>query len=205
MTKFGCVIADPPWKYGDQMLNMKSTGDGAAAKYACMSVEDICLLGRCPNDNGIPYLKGPLQIMGQEIADDAHLWLWVTNAFMEQGYRVVRAWGFEPKTIVTWVKGRLATDELKLAADGNLAPVLIQHIGQGHYLRNSTEHCIFAVRGRCPARVRNLPTAFIAPRGEHSKKPDTIHEWAELMSPGPYLELFARRRREGWTGVGNEL
>jgi len=162
---------------------------------------------------------GPLDndpLINDVIAEDAHLWLWVTNAFMEAGHRVARAWGFEPKTIATWVKGRLDVSFPDLMGTTSpernqipLVPKLVQHIGQGHFLRNSTEHIIFATRGRCPALVKNLPTAFVHPgRWEgrlHSEKPPTIHEWAEVLSPGPRLELFARRRRPNWDAVGDEL
>lgn len=195
--KYGCIIADPPWQYSDKMLDMKSTGDGAAAKYPCMTEFDI------QNFLATGSPEYPLGI-DEVIAPDAHLWLWTTNAFMEAGHRVARAWGFTPKTIVTWVKGRL--DIVKwIGPEQDPEVGIIYHIGQGHYLRNCTEHCIFAVRGSAPPKLRNVGTAFIAPRGKHSEKPDTIHQWAQLISPGPYLELFARRPHDGWTVYGNEV
>jgi len=195
MHLFRCVIADPPWPYTDKKAGMKKTGKGAESHYSCLSLEQI---RRFPFVESFGFLYSD-PLISDTIAPDAHLWLWVTNACMEPGHEVCRAWGFEPKTIVTWVKGRL--DVLKYPERARL----IQQIGQGSYLRNSTEHVIFAVRGTCPPRVRNLPTAFIAPRTEHSRKPDTIHEWAGQLSPGPYLELFATRERKGWTTLGDQL
>lgn len=179
---FGCIIADPPWAYRDRMLGMKSTGNGAAHWYEVMSVERISdfLAEQCV-----------------QVLDDAHLWLWATNAFVEQAHAVARAWGFEPKTIATWVKGRIDNGRL------------VSHIAQGRYLRNNTEHVVFAVRGRAKPAVRNIPTAFVHPGRwpgrKHSDKPYVIHEWAERMSPAPRLELFARRERAGWTCLGREV
>src|SRR5579859_4629931 len=155
--KYRCILADPPWSYSDKMLNMRSTGNGATAQYRTMDEQSIQMF--LLSESVGPLDNDPL--INDVIAEDAHLWLWVTNAFMEAGHRVARAWGFEPKTIATWVKGRVADGGTGRVFDGEITltencPRLIQHIGQGHYLRNSTEHVIFATRGRCPALVKNL-------------------------------------------------
>jgi N6-adenosine-specific RNA methylase IME4 len=114
----------------------------------------------------------------------AHLWFWVTNSFMEAGFKFLRAWGFEFKTILTWDK---------------------EKIGNGHYLRGQTEHVLFGTRGRAPILARNIPTIFRAPRGEHSEKPDAFYRLVERASPGPYLSLFERKQRgEGWSTWGDE-
>ena len=179
MQPFTTIVADPPWQYRDKL---KMGGDqagtphrghrGAESHYPCMATDDICALG------------GPGHLVGLPIAEPAHLYLWVTNAFMEDGHRVARAWGFTPRTILTWVKPQ---------------------IGMGHYFRNNTEHVIFAVRGTLPTLRRDCPTAFTANRRRHSQKPDEFFEIVESMSVGPYLEVFARRPREGWTVWGNEV
>lgn len=178
---FGTLVSDIPWQYHDKMEAMATTGFGAASQYECMSID---------------MAKKFLEIDHVEMAPQSHSWMWTTNAFIEQAHDVTRAWGFEPKTIITWVKGRIENGKL------------VSHIGQGRYLRNSTEHIVFGVRGKCPPNVRYLPTAFIYPSrwpGRlHSEKPP-IHKWAELLSPAPRLELFARRRRDGWECRGNEL
>jgi N6-adenosine-specific RNA methylase IME4 len=125
--------------------------------------------------------------------DNAHLYLWTTNAFMREAHEVAEAWGFKPKTIVTWVKTKVA----------DRASVSMR---MGYYFRGATEHCLFAVRGKMRLNVRNLPTAFLWPRiGQHSRKPDAFFEMVETATPGPYLELFARRARPGWTVWGNEV
>jgi len=116
--------------------------------------------------------------------EDAHLWVWGTNGLLDQAFTVVRAWGFSPLTIVTWCK---------------------RQPGMGSYLRNNTEHVILASRGRpITPHPRAASTWYIWPRGEHSRKPDGFYDLVEQVSPGPYLELFARRQRLGWDTWGNE-
>jgi N6-adenosine-specific RNA methylase IME4 len=116
--------------------------------------------------------------------DDAHLWLWGINSMMEEAHQVVRAWGFSPLTIVTWCK---------------------KQPGVGHYLRNNTEHVILASRGKpqTPA-TKPISTWYVWPRGAHSQKPDAFYDLVEQVSPGPYVEVFARRHRFFWDVWGNE-
>lgn len=167
MMKYRTIVADPPWAYGDKLrIGSGPKHRGADAHYQTKSLDWITSLP-----------------VGAVAEDDAHLYLWTTNAFMVEGHEVARAWGFTPRTILTWVKTQ---------------------IGMDHYFRNNTEHVIFAVRGSQPLKVRNAPTAFTAPRGEHSAKPECFIDLVESWSPGPYLELFSRRHRMGWDVWGNE-
>jgi len=123
--------------------------------------------------------------------DNAHLYLWTTNAFMEEAHQVARAWGFKPKTIITW--GKVYQVE----------PTRVS-MKTGFYFRGATEHVVFAVRGSLPVRG-TWPTLFLWPRiGKHSKKPEAFIDLVEQASPGPYVELFARRHRLGWDVWGNE-
>ena len=125
--------------------------------------------------------------ISQLAADDAHLWLWVTNATLRDGYDVAEAWGFTVRSPLTWVKFRL---------------------GLGNYLRNATEHLLFATRGRAPVNFRSQPTWINAPVQDHSHKPEEQYALIERVSPGPYLELFARRRpatTADWSVWGNEV
>lgn len=124
---------------------------------------------------------------------DAHLYLWFTNAFAVEAHEVCRAWGFEPKTIITWAK--------------------VQHedpskpsMKTGYYFRGATEHVLFGVKGSLKTQA-TLSTLFIHPRiNTHSEKPEKFYtDVIEKASPGPYLELFARRRRPGWRAWGNQL
>jgi N6-adenosine-specific RNA methylase IME4 len=117
--------------------------------------------------------------------DNAHCWLWVTNNTIRQGYEVLDAWGFVVKGVLTWIKPRL---------------------GLGQYLRNSTEHLLFATRGRAPALFNRQPTWFTAPVQDHSHKPEEQFAIIERISPPDYLELFARRKHSPkWDVWGNEI
>lgn len=133
------------------------------------------------------------RIMGLPVAElaapDAHLWLWTTNALLPRAYEVARAWGFTVRSPLTWVKFRLG-------------------LSGPSQLRNATEHLLFCTRGRAPVGFRSQPTWFNAPVAEHSRKPAEQFAIIERVSPGPYLELFARRRPESradWAVWGNEV
>jgi N6-adenosine-specific RNA methylase IME4 len=120
--------------------------------------------------------------VGTIAATDAHLWLWGVNGLMEEAFTVVRAWGFKPVTMVTWCKP---------------AP------GVGHYLRNNTEHIVFATRGKpMTPDDKPLSTWYVWPRAAHSAKPSGFGDLVERVSPGPYVELFARSPRLGWDSWG---
>lgn len=117
-------------------------------------------------------------------ADNSHCWLWVTNATVHAGKEVLDAWGFTYRSILTWIKPRF---------------------GLGQYLRTQTEHILLGTRGRAPMQFRGQGSWFYAPVQEHSRRPDEIFAIIERCSPGPYLELFARRKRPGWHAWGNEI
>jgi N6-adenosine-specific RNA methylase IME4 len=186
-VKYRTIVADPPWPYAPRGggFNLRSStahrarsgGDNALGvnsveRYSPMTIEAICALSPPADDN-------------------AHLHLWTTNAFLDEAHDVVRAWGFAPKTVCTWVK---------VQPDGKTPSMKT-----GHYFRGATEHWIFAVRGRVPFPDGvALPTAFLWPRLTHSVKPDAFYDVVERVSPGPYLEMFARRARFGWSYWGDE-
>ena len=115
----------------------------------------------------------------------AHLYVWTINAYVEETYDIVRHWGFRPSTLLTWCK----------APNG---------IGLGGTYSLTTEHVLFARRGVLPAARRVDTTWFQMPRGAHSAKPEAFLDLVESVSPGPYLEMFARRQRLGWETWGNE-
>jgi N6-adenosine-specific RNA methylase IME4 len=155
------IIADPPWEL-DQRGNY-----GAINHYSLLSLDKIKAM--------------PVADLAQP---NAHLYLWVTNGVLPYGFEVLKAWGFEFRSIYTWVKPRL---------------------GLGNYMRNATEHVLFATRGKAPVLFKGQPTWGFFPLQEHSHKPEEFHRLVERLSPGPYLELFARRRQPGWDIWGNEV
>lgn len=168
---YSTVVIDPPWSYRD---GLPGKTRGAARHYETLT---------------------PLELTGLPVADlaapDAHLYVWVTNAFVEQGLALARHWGFEPKSLLTWVK---------LTKTGKLA------FGMGRHWRGATEHVVFATRGkRLPPGKRNLRTVFFAPLGEHSEKPEEFYRLAAEMSPAPRLDMFARQHRPGYDAWGDEV
>ena len=127
--------------------------------------------------------------VGALAACDAHLWLWTTNALLPKAYEVAEAWGFTVRSPLTWVKFRLG-------------------LGGRYQLRNATEQLLFCTRGKAPLGSRSQPTWFNAPVTEHSRKPAEQFAIIERVSPGPYLELFARRRPESnqpWAVWGDQV
>lgn len=168
--RYQTVLADPPWleKGGGTIRR------GADRHYPLMPTKEISAL--------------PVKAWA---APDAHLYLWVTNNFLEAGIDVIYAWGFRYVTTITWMKDR---------------------IGLGQYFRGITEHCLFGVRGSLPYamtedghRLQGVTGFFEAPRGEHSVKPEALRQMAEKVSPGPRLEMFARRPADGWDVWGNDV
>ena len=140
--------------------------------------------------SALPYPTMPRDaIAGLPVAglaeSEAHLYLWTTNAHVEHAYDVARAWDFAPSVLLTWAKPP-------------------RGLGLGGAFTQTTEHVLFARRGTLPA-LRRLPTTWwLWNRGRHSAKPEAFLDLVESVSPGPYLELFARRQRIGWDTWGNE-
>ena len=179
MKKYRTIYADPPW--------MESGGGkikrGADRHYPLMKTKDIMAL--------------PVQ----ELADEnCHLYLWTTNNFLPDALKVMEAWGFKYKTNVDWVKGEVLED----------GTFKLQNPGLGQYFRGLDEICLFGVKGSLPYKVidgkrQQGVTVIVAPRGEHSEKPQAMRVMIEKVSYAPYLELFARDRFPGWDVWGNEV
>lgn len=174
-TKFGTILADPPWQFTNRTGKM-APEHRRLARYSTMSLDDICSL--------------PVS----EVADEpSHLYLWVPNALLPEGLKVMQAWGFTYKSNIVWHKVRKDG-----GSDGR---------GVGFYFRNVTELILFGVRGK-KARTLDLgrrQVNLLATRKrEHSRKPDEQYEMIEGCSWGPRLELFSRGARDGWTVWGNE-
>jgi N6-adenosine-specific RNA methylase IME4 len=115
---------------------------------------------------------------------NAHLHLWTTNAFLQDSFSIMDRWGFTYKSMFIWVKPQM---------------------GMGNYWRVSHEFMLFGMKGKLPFNNRAQMSWGEYPRGKHSAKPERIRDKIEIVSPGPYLELFGRRQAEGWTVFGNQL
>jgi N6-adenosine-specific RNA methylase IME4 len=175
VEKVKTVYADPPWQFANRTGKM-APEHRRLHRYQTMTVEEICAM--------------PLRDV---VADPSHLYLWVPNALLAWGLRVMEAWDFTYKTNLVWYKIRKDG-----GPDGR---------GVGFYFRNVTELLLFGVRGH----LRTLPpgrravNVLTTRKREHSRKPDEFYELIERCSPAPYLELFARHPRSGWFQWGNEI
>jgi len=159
---FSTIYADPPWKYKNQ-----STRAATRKHYETLTVDELCAL--------------PIEAL---CADNAHLHLWTTNAFLFEAAKVIEAWGFTYKSCLVWVKPQM---------------------GIGNYWRVSHEFLLLGIRGRCPFIDHSAMSWIQSVRTKHSAKPALVRELVEKVSPAPRLELFGRELHEGWTVYGNEV
>jgi ParB/RepB/Spo0J family partition protein len=159
------IVADVPWPYEKRD---EDPSHRAARPYLTMSIAGICAVK-----------------VGEIAHADSILWFWVTNHHMREAFAVLDAWGFDQKTILTWVKDRFGT---------------------GDWLRGQTEHCIMAVRGKPIVTLTNQSTVLSAPARAHSQKPVEFYDLVEKLCPAPrYADLFSRyRHNERWDCHGDE-
>jgi N6-adenosine-specific RNA methylase IME4 len=162
-AKFGAIYADPPWLYDNQ-----GTRAATGNHYLGLTVDQLCEM--------------PVQ---QLAADDAHLHLWTTNAFLFECPRIFAAWGFEFRSSLVWVKPQL---------------------GIGNYWRNSHEFLLTGIRGDAKRfNDHSLSSWLQCDRGKHSAKPEQVRAMIERASPSPRLELFGRLWCDGWTVFGDQI
>lgn len=187
MTRYATIVADPPWdvgagralvgyvmRDGKQLWNPESQQSRKLA-YPSMTVAEIAAMR-----------------VADVAAKDAHLYLWTTNGYLPHAFDVAAAWGFKYSTLLTWAKNPMGG-------------------GLGGAYGISSEHILFCRRGSLKAKCRQRGTWFnwkrpYDERGKprHSGKPSAFTDMVERVSPGPYLELFARNNRLGWDAWGNE-
>ena len=166
---YQCILVDPPWK-------QTMTGKYKAAKnqrpdrlpYETMSLEQL--------------LRLPVRLLG---AEDSHLWLWTTNQTIEDGFALMRAWGFKYLSMVHAIKPS----------------------GTGNYFVHRSQTLLFGYKAKCRFPLqRYKPNVIDVPQPKrHSEKWDETYDYIESISPGPRIELFARRKRDGWDVWGNEV
>jgi N6-adenosine-specific RNA methylase IME4 len=161
--QYSVIVADPPWPY---TARQSDPTHGGAPPYPIMTIEDISALH-------VPSAR------------DCILWLWTTNHFMEEAFQVLRAWGFQKKTILTWVKDR---------------------IGVGDWLRGKTEHCILATKGKPVVDLKDQTTVLYGKARGHSTKPVEFFTLVgELCPYRDRIELFSRSKRDGWEVWGSGI
>jgi N6-adenosine-specific RNA methylase IME4 len=173
--RFSTILADPPWQFQNRTGKI-APEHRRLNRYGTLTLEEI---------KALPVLS--------VLAETAHLYLWVPNALLPEGIETLRAWGFQYKSNIVWHKVRKDG-----GPDGR---------GVGFYFRNTTELVLFGVRGknaRTLAPGRRQVNIIKTMKREHSRKPDELYPVIEACSPGPYLELFARGPRAGWSVWGNQ-
>lgn len=186
---YGAILADPPWHFqawvetghsGSRLPNGgKNYGSSRAPTYQTMKKDDICSLP-------IAELAAP----------DCVLFLWTCWPILKQAFDVMDAWGFTYKTCAfSWLK-----------ADPYRLFILEEDVrmGLGYWTRANTEPCLLATRGKPKRTGVDVRQGIVEKLRQHSRKPDCVHERIERLVAGPYLELFARQQRPGWTTWGNE-
>lgn len=169
------LCADPPWPFNDKL---PGASRGAAKNYDMLSVNDI--------------MRFPLPAF----APDCVLCLWRVAAMQQEALDVIKTWGFTLKTELVWLK-KTSTGQ--------------RWFGLGRITRAEHEVCLIATRGRPTVKSHSIRSTFVtdvdglsAPVGRHSEKPEAFYDIIEELFDGPYVELFARRQRPGWTCMGKE-
>lgn len=186
------IYADPPWTFAT--YSDKGKGRSAEAHYDCMSIKEI---GALP--------------VSTWAADDSVLLLWATDPLLEKALEIVRAWGFVYKTVgFYWTKlnksaGYPCQPSLGLEPEDRWQGVFDDNsffTGLGFWTRANPEMCLLATRGKPKRKSSAVKKLVIAPRREHSRKPDEVYDRIEALCDGPYLEMFARHSRPGWDNWG---
>lgn len=177
---YGAILADPPWSFD---VWSKDTGNGrsASAHYSTAAWEDLASLP--VSDLALP---------------DCVLFVWVCWPSLPQALKIITDWGFAYKTCgFDWLKANNTQPSFFIEE-------IPTQIGMGYWTRANSEPCLLATHGKPKRLNADVRQGIIAPRREHSRKPDGIHERIERLVAGPYCELFARQKRKGWDVWGNE-
>lgn len=178
---FKAILADPPWQFANLWNTPAGVGRGDCSHYSTMTIEDIAAL--------------PVRELA---ADDCVLFIWTIWVLMPRTFEIIESWGFEYKSCAfDWMK-----------ADGRQMDMFRDdtdvQMGLGYWTRANTEPCLLATRGKPKRLNADVRQGIIQPRRQHSRKPDCVHDRIQRLVDGPYLELFARQQRPGWTVWGNE-
>lgn len=189
MSRYRAILADPPWQFdawdGPQLPTSKRSAVGAT-DYPMLSDSDLA------------------QLPVGDLADsDCALFLWATMPKLDVAIEVGKAWGFAYKTcgfnwlkvndnaIDVWFNRPMSTD--------------VWRSGMGYWTNSNSELVLLFTRGKPQRIARDVKQIIVAPVTRHSAKPEEVQDRIERLVAGPYLELFARRQRPGWTCMGNEI
>ena len=194
---FSTIIADPPWDYSRKLSGGGTSGfspvhhsrggnRGAANHYRTLTLEQM------------GYLP-----VSSVAAEESHLYLWTTSAFIVEAHCLAEEWGFSPKVLVPWIKTKRDSETALVQSGGN--PYAAVRMGMGVYIRHCAEFILFSVRGKAPTLRNDVLGVLFAPRGRHSEKPREFYSFVERLSKPPRLELFARFRHHGYEAWGDQI
>jgi N6-adenosine-specific RNA methylase IME4 len=170
--KYGAIYADPPWSFRN--WSGKGTGRNAISHYDCLGFDQLTKL--------------PVTDYATE---NCALFLWAVDPLLERAFELIRAWGFEYKTVgFYWVKQNGKSDGF--------------FTGLGYWTRANPEQCLLATRGTPRRLHKDVRKLVVAPRRENSRKPDCVRDQIERLVGGPYLELFALETKPGWDCWGDQ-
>ena len=174
MKKYNIIYADPPWQF--KVYSSKGLGRSAESHYPTMSLEEI---KRLP--------------VGELAANDCALFMWTTVPHLQECFSIMKAWGFDYKTIAfVWIKQNKRTDSL--------------FWGMGYWTRANAELCMLATKGHPKRQSARVHQVIISHIQEHSKKPEEARDRiVQLIGDLPRVELFARTKSDGWDVWGNEI
>jgi N6-adenosine-specific RNA methylase IME4 len=179
------IYADPPWRFAT--YSDKGKGRSAEAHYDCLTIPEI---------KALP--------VADWAAPDSVLLLWATDPLLPRALEVIEAWGFTYKTVGFYWAKLNKTVAAHLSGDWPLLAERDFFTGMGFWTRANPELCLLATRGKPKRQAGDVRKLLIAPRREHSRKPEEAYQRIERLLPGPYLEMFARRGRPGWAVWGNQ-
>lgn len=179
MKKYSIIYADPPWQYKD-----KRCSGACENHYNTMNINDLCNL--------------PIE---QISADDCILFMWATYPLLPEAIKLIEAWGFQYKTIgFQWIKTNKKITNPLFFRLNNL------FFGLGRWTRGNTEPCLIATKGKIKRLNNSISQIVLSPIENHSKKPDIVREKiVSLVGDLPRIELFARKKTDGWDVFGNEI
>jgi N6-adenosine-specific RNA methylase IME4 len=184
---YGAIAADPPWRfksYAPPQLQPWNTRRDNERHYSTMSFEELAALP-------VADLAAP---------QGCHLFLWTPGCFLPHALALIKAWGFKYSTrAFTWLK----TEDTWCPGDPLMEADL--YGGLGLTVRHQTEIVLLARRGNCRRQAKDVRELILAPRREHSRKPNEFFARVERYCAGPYVDLFARERRPGWAAWGDEV
>jgi N6-adenosine-specific RNA methylase IME4 len=173
--RYGAIYADPPWSFRN--WSAKGTGRNAVSHYDCMDFDSLAAL--------------PIKHL---FAHACALFMWATDPLLPRAIDLIRAWGFEYKTVAFyWVK-------LNTAARHQVD----FFTGMGYWTRANPEQCLLATRGKPVRKAKDVHRLVVEKRREHSRKPDCVRDRVEKLVSGPYLELFGRETKPGWDYWGDQ-